>query len=118
MVMIPIRFPGSTPSTDDEPPSGTPQIRRSLDLGAENPNVSEALGIFGSDRSWFGLYKISDIVWHDVGTRIVGKGGHPVPKSSVFVTRPITRAQARTPATPALARTTHHHRTRCRTTKP
>ena len=74
MVMIPIRFPGSTPSTDDEPPSGTPQIRRSLDLGAENPNVSEARGIFGSDRSWFGLYKISEIVWHDVGTRIVGKG--------------------------------------------
>jgi hypothetical protein len=69
-VHISSRYPGSTPSTDDEPPSGTPGVRHSLDLGLENPNVSEALGIFGRDRSWFWLYKISEIIYHDVGNRI------------------------------------------------
>ena len=61
---------GPTVSVEGSPPPGPSPHHRSIGAGLDDPNVSEALGIFGRDRSWFGLSKVKEIIVDNVEGRL------------------------------------------------
>ena len=42
-------------------------MEEAAELALKNPSVAKALRIFGSDRSWVGLYKVFELIRADVG---------------------------------------------------
>lgn len=65
---ISVKIRVATPTIQvDGAPSPPAPVRQAVDAGMGDPDVAEALDLFGTDRSWGALYKVVEIVQADIG---------------------------------------------------